>query len=35
VLLLPTLVINTDQYRGSLTAAAVLRALCSGYAEGT
>ncbi|KAL4853658.1 Vacuolar-sorting receptor 1 [Chlorella vulgaris] len=35
VLLLPTLVINTDQYRGSLTAPAVLRALCSGYAEGT
>ncbi len=27
-------VINTDQYRGSLAAAAVLRAICAGFAEG-
>ena len=27
-------VINTDQYRGSLAAPAVLRALCAGFAEG-
>lgn len=27
-------VINTDQYRGSLAAPAVLRAICAGFAEG-
>ena len=35
VILLPTVVINYDQYRGSLTPGGVLRALCSGFAEGT
>lgn len=35
VIMLPTVVINSDQYRGSLTAAGVLRAVCSGFAEGT
>jgi hypothetical protein len=34
VILLPTLAINTDQYRGALTPPAVLRALCSGFQEG-
>jgi len=35
VILLPTVVINYDQYRGSLTPGGVLRALCSGFSEGT
>lgn len=35
IIMLPTVVINFDQYRGSLTAAGVLRALCSGFQEGT
>lgn len=35
VILLPTVVINYDQYRGSLTPGGVLRALCSGFLEGT
>ncbi|KAL4447912.1 hypothetical protein ABPG75_005131 [Micractinium tetrahymenae] len=35
VILLPTVVINADQYRGSLAAPAVLRALCSGFSEGS
>lgn len=35
VILLPTVVINFDQYRGSLTPAGVLRAICSGFSEGT
>ncbi|KAL4442405.1 hypothetical protein ABPG77_004989 [Micractinium sp. CCAP 211/92] len=35
VILLPTVVINNDQYRGLLAAPAVLRALCSGFAEGS
>lgn len=30
----PQVVINSDQYRGSLAAPAVLRALCSGFSEG-
>jgi hypothetical protein len=34
VILLPTVVINYDQYRGSLTPGGVLRALCSGFPEG-
>ena len=34
VILLPTVVINADQYRGSLAAPAVLRALCAGFSEG-
>ncbi|EFN56501.1 hypothetical protein CHLNCDRAFT_144100 [Chlorella variabilis] len=35
VILLPTVVINADQYRGSLAAPAVLRALCAGFSEGS
>lgn len=35
VIMLPTLIVNTNQYRGRLTTAAVLRALCAGFAEGT
>jgi hypothetical protein len=35
VIMLPTVVINYDQYRGSLTPGGVLRALCSGFSEGT
>jgi hypothetical protein len=34
VIMLPTVVINADQYRGSLAAPAVLRALCAGFSEG-
>lgn len=35
VVLLPTVVINNDQYRGRLDAPSVLRALCSGFSETT
>ena len=35
VVLLPTLVINSNQYRGRLTGKDVLRAICAGFAEGT
>jgi len=35
VIMLPTVVINNDQFRGRLAASAVLRALCSGFSEGT
>lgn len=35
VIMLPTVVINYDQFRGRLDAAPVLRALCSGFSEGT
>lgn len=35
VISLPTLTVNRDQYRGALRTGAVLRALCSGYKEGT
>lgn len=35
VIMLPTVVINRDQYRGTLTIGGVLRALCAGFAEGT
>ena len=35
VIMLPTVVINFDQYRGSLSAAGVLRGLCAGFAEGS
>ncbi|KFM28703.1 Vacuolar-sorting receptor 1 [Auxenochlorella protothecoides] len=35
VIMLPTLVVNTNQYRGRLNNAGVLRALCAGFAEGT
>lgn len=34
VVLLPTVLINENQYRGRLTTDSVLRALCSGFAEG-
>lgn len=33
VLLLPTLTINTNQYRGRLDSLAVTRALCAGFSE--
>eukprot|EP01026_Neomeris_dumetosa_P023474 TRINITY_DN1994_c0_g1_i3.p1 TRINITY_DN1994_c0_g1~~TRINITY_DN1994_c0_g1_i3.p1 ORF type:complete len:669 (-),score=41.36 TRINITY_DN1994_c0_g1_i3:312-2318(-) len=35
ILLIPTVVINYDQYRGSLNQNAVLRAICSGFQETT
>jgi len=35
VRILPTIVINTDQYRGHLDAQAILGALCSGFKETT
>ena len=35
IVLLPTVVINLDQYRGRLSAKDVLRALCAGFAEET
>ncbi|GAB4818267.1 hypothetical protein N2152v2_005313 [Parachlorella kessleri] len=35
VIMLPTIIINSDQYRGRLDAPSVLRALCAGYKEGT
>ena len=35
VVLLPTVVINLDQYRGRLSGKDVLRALCAGFAEAT
>ncbi|KDD75638.1 hypothetical protein H632_c577p0, partial [Helicosporidium sp. ATCC 50920] len=35
VIMLPTLAVNTNQYRGRLDAPSVLRALCAGFAEGT
>ncbi|KAK2079717.1 hypothetical protein QBZ16_002112 [Prototheca wickerhamii] len=35
IIMLPTLIVNTNQYRGRLNTAGVLRALCAGFAEGT
>eukprot|EP01024_Parvocaulis_polyphysoides_P036186 TRINITY_DN321_c0_g1_i4.p1 TRINITY_DN321_c0_g1~~TRINITY_DN321_c0_g1_i4.p1 ORF type:complete len:716 (-),score=77.99 TRINITY_DN321_c0_g1_i4:294-2441(-) len=35
ILLIPTVVINMDQYRGTLSSQAVLRGLCSGFQETT
>ena len=35
IVLLPTVVINLDQYRGRLSGKDVLRALCAGFAEET
>ena len=35
VLLLPTVIINTNQYRGRLDGASITRALCAGFAEAT
>ena len=35
IVLLPTVVINLDQYRGRLRGKDVLRALCAGFAEAT
>lgn len=33
--MMPTVVINLDQYRGRLTGADALRAICAGYRETT
>lgn len=35
ILLLPTITINSNQYRGRLDAISVTRALCSGFSEMT
>ena len=35
IAILPTIAINSDQYRGRLDAPAVLRALCAGFSEGS
>eukprot|EP01025_Chloroclados_australasicus_P019107 TRINITY_DN20291_c0_g1_i4.p1 TRINITY_DN20291_c0_g1~~TRINITY_DN20291_c0_g1_i4.p1 ORF type:complete len:659 (-),score=44.27 TRINITY_DN20291_c0_g1_i4:519-2495(-) len=35
ILLVPTVVINMDQYRGTLTSNSVLKAICSGFQETT
>ena len=35
VLLLPTVIINTNQYRGRLDGGSLTRALCAGFAEAT
>ena len=35
ILLLPTIIINSNQYRGRLDGASITRALCAGFAEAT
>lgn len=35
ILLLPTVTINTNQYRGRLDTPSVVRALCAGFSEST
>ena len=35
ILLLPTVIINTNQYRGRLDTPSILRALCAGFSEST